>query len=109
MRPGLRIALLAAVPWAAYGQVDFLGIPPSPASGELGDAQCNIAEVEEANESQLHALLVELSETTFFRMIKARRASASAHIRPPPRDARSRRRTRRTPRLRAVPHARRCR
>jgi len=39
-------------------------------SGPLVDAQCNLETVETANQAQLHALLTELSESTFFRLIR---------------------------------------
>lgn len=39
------------------------------ASGPLVDAQCNMETVEDANVHQLYALLSELSEATFFRLI----------------------------------------
>jgi len=39
------------------------------ATGPLVDAQCNMETVEEANAHQLYALLTELSEATFFRLI----------------------------------------
>ena len=36
--------------------------------GEVGDAACNVEEVETANEQQLHEILAELTNTTYFRL-----------------------------------------
>lgn len=38
--------------------------------GEVGDAKCNVEEVESANEHQLHEILNELTNTTFFRLFQ---------------------------------------
>uniref|UniRef100_A0A7S3STQ9 FAD-dependent oxidoreductase 2 FAD-binding domain-containing protein n=1 Tax=Emiliania huxleyi TaxID=2903 RepID=A0A7S3STQ9_EMIHU len=63
-----RPLLLAGLALASAGALPFLpdGVLPT---GPLVDAQCNVETVEEANSAQLHALLTELSETTFFRLV----------------------------------------
>lgn len=49
----------------ASAPLDLVG----SASGPLQDAQCNMESVEVANSQQLYALLTDLSEATFFRLI----------------------------------------
>lgn len=44
---------------------DFLLSPPT--SGDIDDTQCNIEDLEHANDSQLHAIFRELQQTNFFR------------------------------------------
>ena len=58
---------------AAAALVALLGVDSrflATLSGPLEDAQCNVETVEEANNAQLYALLSELSESAFFRLIK---------------------------------------
>jgi ERO1-like protein alpha len=43
---------------------------PLPVTGEVGDAKCNVEEVESANEQQLHEILRELTNTTYFRLFQ---------------------------------------
>ena len=43
---------------------------PLPVTGEVGDAKCNVEEVESANEHQLHEILNELTNTTYFRLFQ---------------------------------------
>lgn len=43
---------------------------PLPVRGEVGDAKCNVEEVESANEHQLHETLNELTNTTYFRLFQ---------------------------------------
>mmetsp|Transcript_23652 Transcript_23652/g.26978 ORF Transcript_23652/g.26978 Transcript_23652/m.26978 type:complete len:1247 (+) Transcript_23652:298-4038(+) len=40
---------------------------PTPQSGPIDDAYCNVEQLEEANDSQLYSILEDLKQTTFFR------------------------------------------
>ena len=42
-------------------------IPPTPHTGPIDDAKCNVEQLEEANDSQLFTILEDLKETAFFR------------------------------------------
>lgn len=69
MRLVLRLVLcclLLAGAHAAPPLPDWMEAPRGP----VVDAQCNLETVENANSAQLHALLTELSETTFMRLIR---------------------------------------
>ena len=48
--------------------VGSLAAPAWQVRGEVGDAACNVEEVETANEQQLHEILAELTNTTYFRL-----------------------------------------
>ncbi len=45
----------------------FLFPPPTPHSGPIDDASCNVEQLEEANDSQLFTILEDLKATNFFR------------------------------------------
>ena len=62
----LRPSLAAAAPVDPPPQ----WTPLPPPTGEVGDAKCNVEEVEAANERQLHGLLSELTNTTYFRLFQ---------------------------------------
>ena len=42
-------------------------LPPNAASGPIEDATCDVEQIEQANDSQLHVILRELMTTSFFR------------------------------------------
>lgn len=42
-------------------------LPPTAASGPIEDATCDVEQIEQANDSQLHVILRELMTTSFFR------------------------------------------
>eukprot|EP00945_MAST-04E_sp_MAST-4E-sp1_P004399 g4399.t1 len=50
-------------------QADFHRFEDLP-SGTVGDANCNVETVETANDDQLNSILMELTNTTFFRLYK---------------------------------------
>ena len=50
--------------------VGSLAAPAWQVRGEVGDAACNVEEVETANEQQLHEILAELTNTTYFRLFQ---------------------------------------
>ena len=43
---------------------------PKFVAGEVGDATCNVEDVQSANEHQLHEILAELTNTTYFRLFQ---------------------------------------
>ena len=43
---------------------------PNFVAGEVGDATCNVEDVQSANEHQLHEILAELTNTTYFRLFQ---------------------------------------
>ena len=61
-------ALAGAVPTAEAVSID----PSKPpfVAGEVGDATCNVEDVQSANEHQLHEILAELTNTTYFRLFQ---------------------------------------
>ena len=64
------LLVLAAVA-GAVPRSEAVPIDPSKAQfvgGEVGDATCNVEEVQSANEHQLHEILAELTNTTYFRL-----------------------------------------
>jgi len=56
----LCVSTVAPKPWSP--------MPFPPATGPIEGATCNVEDLEEANDSQLHSILKQLVETSFFRM-----------------------------------------
>ena len=66
------LLVLAAVA-GAVPTANAVSIDPSKAqfvAGEVGDATCNVEDVQSANEHQLHEILAELTNTTYFRLFQ---------------------------------------
>ena len=64
------LLVLAAVAGTAP-TAEAVSTDPSKAhfvAGEVGDATCNVEDVQSANEHQLHEILAELTNTTYFRL-----------------------------------------
>ena len=61
----VAFALAAPLSPAAASALD-----PGALVGAVGDARCNVEEVQSANEHQLHEILGELTNTTYFRLFQ---------------------------------------
>jgi len=79
MRAALRVSIVALTP-LLFGVAAFPNpweaLPPTVdeasmcIEGPLGDAECSAEAVERANSEQLHSILQELTNTTFFRLFR---------------------------------------
>jgi hypothetical protein len=65
---------MAAVAFALAALLSFpaaaSALDPGALVGAVGDARCNVEEVQSANEHQLHEILSELTNTTYFRLFQ---------------------------------------
>ena len=65
---------MAAVAFALAALLSFpaaaSALDPGALVGAVGDARCNVEEVQSANEHQLHEILGELTNTTYFRLFQ---------------------------------------
>jgi hypothetical protein len=67
----LALPLVLALVWAPTTTAIIVP-PPTDISGPVDDAKCDVEMVEGANAAQLHSLLMELSNSTFFRLFKVK-------------------------------------
>ena len=83
----VAVGIFASLLHAPTAAADLAAALPdwlaSDATGPLHDAQCNMETVEEANAAQLHTLLVDISETTFFRLIHVNMENTCQYWRSP--------------------------
>ena len=70
MRCGLGVALTLVVMMMMRVVVGTRAAVDFELGGSVGDASCDVKDVEGANEAQLHSILSELTNTTFFRLFQ---------------------------------------
>ena len=63
-------ALCVAAALLSPAAASPIATPLASIAGDLGDAKCNVEEVQSANEHQLHEILGELTNMTYFRLFQ---------------------------------------
>ena len=63
-------ALCVAAALISPAAASPIATPLASIAGDLGDAKCNVEEVQSANEHQLHEILGELTNMTYFRLFQ---------------------------------------